>query len=374
MKLTCPYSGLPYQVPGVEFKKSSLIPHPFLSLDLNEVLGSMLPRFAREDLTQDETHLFGTYLLTKLPIESWGFPLLSKATPFYWNAFWLKNIQHLASTVKRLSGKKPKNLPTFRLICESQDDSINPLSQLKEWLDTANSCISEYYAPISEEALKRNKTFRANLSEEQFTSEEQCNAVIEKILRGSLSTPREKEKFPELVANWAAQVGDFPNSIFRTASGERKTLRNFWKEIIRNCFDLGTSGRGYTAILTSDVTIADLKELQEHCMENIPTGTLQSRALWEELGKLTEVIMEFKAPQNISDISIDILSSNDLASILEDVSHVAPIPSLVNDDPDAPRKEDYPSLSSFVKAKMVYKKEKELLEANSKELKAGEIK
>lgn len=372
MKLTCPYSGISYFIDGVIYRKIANIPHPILSVDLNDILSSYLPRFAKEDLNQEELHLFGTYLLTKLPIESWGFPLLEKAPLTYWTPFWLKNLQHLASTVKRLSGKKPKNLPTFRLICDSLDDSINPLSQLKEWLDTANSCINEYYAPISEEALRRNKTFRANLSEEQFTSEEQCNAVIEKILRGSLSTPREKEKFPELIANWAAQVGDFPNSIFRTSSGERKTLRNFWKEILRNTFDLGTSGKGYSAILTSDVTIADLEELQEHCMEHIPSGTLHSRALWEELGKLKEVILEFKTPARNSDLSIEILSSGDLASILEDVSHVAPVQTIENDDPDMPRKEDYPSLSSFVKAKMAYKKEKELLEL--KDLKDGENK
>lgn len=371
MKLTCPYSGIDYSVEGLTFKKHSLIPHPFLSLDLNDVLGSMLPRFGKDDLTQEELHLFGTYLLTKLPIESWGFPLLDKAELFYWTPFWNKNLQFLASTVKRLSGKKPKNLPTFRLICDSQDDSINPLSQLKEWLEVANQTINEYYSPISEEALKRNKTFRANLSEEQFTSEAQCNAVIEKILRGSLSTPREKEKFPELIANWAATVGDFPNSVFRTSSGERKTLRNFWKEIIRNAFDLGTSGKGYSAILTSDVTIADLEELQEHCMETIPSGTLHSRALWEELGKLKEVILEFKTPARNSDLSIEVLSSGDLASILEDVSHVAPIPTKENDDPDMPRKEDYPSLSSFVKAKMAYKKQKE---DELKNLKEGENK
>lgn len=369
MNLSCPYSGLSYSIPEYKFKRKVSVSHPFLSLDLNDVMGMMLPRFAEDDLTGEELHLLGTYFLTKLPIESWGFPLLDKAPLTYWTPFWLKNLEKLATTVKRLSGKKPKNLPTFRLICDSLDDSINPLSQLSEWLNTANSCISEYYSPITEEALKRNKTFRANLSEEQFTSEEQCKAVIEKILRGSLSTPREKEKFPELIANWAAQVGDFPNTIFRTTSGERKTLRNFWKEIIRNAFDLGTSGRGYSSILTSDVSIADLDELQEHCMEHIPSGTLHSRALWEELGKLKEVILEFKTPARNSDLSIEVLSSGDLASILEDVSHVAPVLTKENDDPDMPRKEDYPSLSSFVKAKMAHKKQKE---DELKNLKEGE--
>ncbi|MCY1413199.1 hypothetical protein D3C87_601150 [compost metagenome] len=352
MKATCPLSGLTFELPEIKFHKELSAPHPFLSYPLNEVLGFMLPRFSKQELADYELHLLGTYLVYKLPVERWGHPLLSKESFSYWTSFWLANIQSLAATVKRLDGKKPKDLPTFNVFSETGD---KPLSNLPEWLKSANQCINDFYAPISDEAHKRNKEFRANLSEEQFSSEAQCNAVIEKILRGSLSTPREKQKFPELIANWAAKVGDFPNSIFRDSKGERKTVRNFWKEIIANAFDLGTSGKGYSNILTSDVTIADLEELQEHCQENIPCGTLQSRALWEELDKLKEVIQEFKSPSRASDLSIEILTNQDIESILGEVSHLPHAPIKENDDPDMPRKEDYPTLSSFVKAKMAYK-------------------
>lgn len=362
MKLLCPLSGIRYEVGTFKLSnyKEQKVPHPFLSFPLNEVLGSCLPRFANESLFEEDLHLFGTYLISKLPVERWGNPLLEKESFSYWTPFWLSHIEQLASTVKRLDGKKPKNIPTFNVFSEGE---THPLSNLKEWLKEANLCINEFYAPISEEALKRNKDFRANLSEEQFSSEAQCNAVIEKILRGSLSSPREKQKFPELISNWAAKVGDFPNSVFRDSKGNRSTVRTFWKQIIQDAFDLGANGRGYSNILTSDVTIADLEELQEHCMENIPAGTLQSRALWEELGKLKEVILEFKSPSRSSDLSIEILSSQDIESILGEVSHIVPMKNQENDDPDMPRKEDYPTLSSFVKAKMAYKNSKATLKA-----------
>lgn len=358
MKLLCPLSGIKYEVGTFKLSsyKEQKVPHPFLSFPLNEVLGSCLPRFANETLFEEDLHLFGTYLVSKLPIERWGAPLLEKEAISYWTPFWLAHIESLAATVKRLDGKKPRNLTTFNVIT---DDGIAPLSNLKEWLASTNTTINEFYSPITKEALDRNKVFRANLGEESFSSEAQCNAVIEKILRGSLSSPREKQKFPELVANWAAKVGDFPNTVFRDSKGDRKTIRSFWKQIIQDAFDLGANGKGYANILTSDVTIADLEELQEHCMETIPSGTLQSRALWEELAKLKEVILEFKSPSRASDLSIEILSSQDITSILEEVSHVAPIKNVENDDPDMPRKEDYPSLSSFVKAKMAYKLSKE---------------
>lgn len=365
MKLLCPLSGIRYEVGTFKLSnyKEQKVPHPFLSFPLNEVLGSCLPAFANESLFEEDLHLFGTYLVSKLPIERWGHPLLEKAPLSYWTPFWLANIQNLAATVKRLNGKKVKNLTTFSVMSDKFQQGEAPLGNLKEWLASANQTINEFYSPISEEARKRNKNFRANLSEEQFSSEAQCNAVIEKILRGSLSSPREKQKFPELIASWAAKVGDFPNSVFRNSKGERTTVRSFWKQIIQDAFDLGANGRGYSNILTSDVSIADLEELQEHCMEHIPSGTLQSRALWDELAKLKEVILEFKSPSKSSDLSVEVLSSLDIENILGEVSHVAPKVNSENDDPDMPRKEDYPTLSSFVKAKLAYKNSKETLKA-----------
>lgn len=369
MKLLCPLSGIRYEVGTFKLSnyKEQKVPHPFFSFPLNEVLGSCLPAFANESLFAEDLHLFGTYLVSKLPVERWGNPLLSKADLNYWTPFWLTHIQQLAATVKRLDGKKVRHLTTFNVFADSLESA--PLSNLKEWLDSTNTTINEFYSPISEEALKRNKDFRANLSEEQFSSEAQCNAVIEKILRGSLSTPREKSKFPELISNWAAKVGDFPNSIFRDSKGNRCTVRSFWKQIIQDAFDLGANGRGYSNILTSDVSIADLEELQEHCMEHIPSGTLQSRALWEELAKLKEVILEFKSPSRSSDLSIEVLSNKDMEAILGEVSHVVPKINAENDDSDMPRKEDYPSLSSFVKAKMAYKNQKVQVK---EQMKAGE--
>lgn len=358
MKLFCPFSGIRYSLDTFKLSsfKEQKIPHPFLSFPLNTVLGTSLPAFANETIFGEDLHLFGTYLLLKLPIERWNFPLLEKAPLDYWIPFWLSNVEKLAGIVKRLDGKRPKDLISFSVHTE---EGLAPLSNLSDWIAEAHIALNAFHAPISEEARKRNKDFRANLNETEFSTEEQCNFIIEKILRGSISSSREKQKFPELIANWAARVGNFPNSTFRTSNGERKTIRNFWKEIIQNAFDLGATGKGYSNILTSDITVDDLDELQEHCMESIPSGTLHSRALWEELGKLKEVILEFKSPTKSSDLSIEVLTSSDIESIMGEVSHVSPVPSLLNDDPDMPRKEDYPSLSSFVKAKMAYKNQKE---------------
>lgn len=347
MKLTCPLSGITFHSDYLNHLEGSSI-HPIFSISLNTVLGKILPKAVNETLTKEEMHLLGSYLLNQLPIERWEGPLHNSKTSLSenWYPFWLKNVEALASIARRLSGKKPKDLPTFAV------QGFESLWNLKDWIILAHTCINQAYAPISEEALKRNKTFRANLLEESFATEAQCNAVIEKILRGSLSTPREKEKFPELMANWAASVGDFPNTIFKDSNGARKTIRNFWKEILRNAFDLGAKGEGYSNILTSDISIGDLEELSEHIRENIPAGTIQSAAIWKELSNLTEVIQEFRevpVPKKVQTISVsDLLGEEE----------ISPIPGNSKEeqaDPAAPKREDFVSLAAYMKAKLQYK-------------------
>lgn len=351
MKLKCPLSGIQWNSEFFPESNSFEVPHPILSLPAFKVIGRNLKLFSSAELSEEETHLFGTFLLSKLPIDSWGFPLLDAAPlSSYWIPFWLRHIETLSALVLRLEGKTPKNLLSFAIT-----EREAPLSNLDEWIRSAHISISEFYSPITPEAQKRNKEFRANLGDEQFNTEEACLKVIEKGLRGSLLSPREKDKFPELVANWAAKVGDFPNAFFRNEIGTKQTVREFWKGIIRNAFNLGNAGKGYANILTGDVSLADLEELIEHCADNIPHSTIQSKALYEQLGKLKEVIQEFRVPTSPKNLSIEVLSPEGISSFLNEVSHLPSRPKTENDDPDMPRKEDYPTLSSFLKAKIAYK-------------------
>lgn len=358
MKLKCPLSGLSYEASFFSGETGfACAPHPIFASDSNKLIGSHLAQLTSLEAKPQELHLFGTFLISKLPIEAWGFPLLEQADlETYWVPFWLQHIQQLSSTVLRLSGKTPKNLPTFRLIESYKDEGFKPLGNLKEWLTVANAAIDEYYAPITALAQARNKVFRANLGETQFTSEDQCKEVIEKALKGSLLTKREKEKFPSLIADWAAKVGNFPNTVFKDESGKKHTIRDHWKRIITSAFE--ASADSYSNIIVSGVTIGDLEELVEHCSINIPSGTIHSKALFDSLDAVKGLILEFRSPAKTADLAIEILTSGDIASILGEVSSVAPaLHNKENDDPNFPQRADYPSLSSYLKAKVAYKKE-----------------
>lgn len=356
MKLSCPLSGLSFEVDGFGSLKGKQI-HPLFSCSSKEVIGTYLAPALSGKLDSSEVHLFGAFLLSKLPVERWDSPLLSLASGNYWETFWAKHLESLSSAVLRIDGKEISRLPVFAVQSALSSEG-SPLGNIKDWLSELHLRIAEYYEPISDEAKKRNKVFRAEIGETQYTSEEECNALIEKALRGSLLSDREKAKFPGIIASWAARVGEFPMAFFTKESGEKVTIHSYWKGIIQAAFDLDPRSFGIGNILSDGVTVEDLDELLEHCQVNIPVGTMQSRALFRELEKVKEVINEFRPSSSGSmkslGASIEVLSSREVADILHEVSSVALSVQLKDTDPLAPRKEDYPTLSSYVKAKARY--------------------
>lgn len=356
MKSKCPLSGVTFEVPGFDglFTKGQ---HPIFTAPLNKTIGRILPIFAAGKLEPQELHLFGCYLLRHLPIDRWEAPLLELASLSYWEVLWNKNIQHLAAMALRIEGKTIKKLPTFSLLHDSHSGH-RPLSNLNGWIADLDLAIREYYAPISDEAKRRNKSFRAELGKEQYVTMEDCVKLIEKALRGSILNSREQQKFPEVIANWAAKVGEFPLAKFTKQDGEKVTIAQYWKEIIIATFETAPGTLGVARLLSEGVSIEDMDELLEHCMINIPAGTMQSRALFMELEKVKEVIQEFRPGSSgkavSPNFSISVLSDADILSAIHDVSPVAPAKPVVDADPLAPKKENYPTLTAFIQAKKRY--------------------
>lgn len=360
MKMKCPLSGISFQFSSFQTLEVKQL-HPLFSCKPKEVIGTYLAPALSGKLVPHEVHLFGTFLLSQLPVERWDRPLLDLASLEYWETFWAKHLEKLSSAILRIDGKEISRLPVFAVQCRASSEG-QPLGNMKDWLTELHLRIAEYYEPISDEAKKRNKVFRAELGETQYVTEEDCNRLIEKALRGSLLNDREKQKFPGIIASWAARVGDFPTAYFQKESGEKVVLAHFWKGIIQAAFDLDPRSMGVASLLSDGVTVEDLDELLEHCQTNIPIGTMQASALFRELEKVKEVIEEFRpsgagSTRNL-DISIAILSQKEITDILHEVSPVAPQVRKEETDPLAPKKEDYPTLSAFVRAKARYAESK----------------
>lgn len=357
MEIKCPLSGITYAVNSFLSLDTFSHPHPVFSVSTPALINSLLPKFIEASIFSTEVHLVGCALLNKLPIHSWDVPLADFSPRDGWEVFWQKNIQKLAVIVKRIEGKNIGKLPSFAIRAPKEGEP-EILSNLPAWIDDAHQAISEYYAVITPEAQKRNAEFRENLREQSYESQAYCEQVITRKLMGSMLSKKDEKNFPELIADWAAKVGKFPLSYFTKANGKKTSVKEFWKSIIREAFAASAS-KGYINLITSDVNQADLEELLEHCYEHIPAGTVQAHALFEELQGIKEMLGDFKGTQAVT--TMVFTGTPDLAALLgESVIHsteASPMPEKEY-EPGEPRKEDFPSLSAFLKAKMAWKKAK----------------
>ena len=346
--MKCSLSGLEYKVSFLSGSVSA--PHPIFSLSTKEVVAAFLPKFSALELSNEELHLFGCFLTSKLPLVSWDYPLLESDSLENWAGFWLKHVEKLAALLNRIEGKSLSYLAQFHVTLDVDGSSIR---NLPEWIKAAHDIINERTMPITDEARKRNKEFRANLGENEYLSEHHCTEIIKKGLQGSLLTKKEEKLFPELLAKWAAQTGEFPHTKFQLPNGRKLSIYQHWINILTKAFQ--KDGLGLVDLLCEDVTPGDIEEILEHCVVNIPNDNSHAITFFRELGKLQSALEEFR-PTGLSAKAIKKASSADLLSLLggDEVSPLAQPANIVNNDPNAPKKADFPSLAAYLKAKKAY--------------------
>ena len=331
MKVTCPISHISYRATGMACG-SIIAPHPLLNsaIPFKELKATYMLSWAAGKLTATETHLLGTALLLKLPIE--GTPQLPELDVETYSAFWAVHIERLARTVEYLDGRDFKYLPKLRMTGES-------ISNLQSSLTAIMDAAKTLWTPTSEEAKRRNSLLATNPtialkllnSRQELTRSYSDNsndaihaaATVEEILnrglKGSPLTRKEQKTFPALIANWAAQVGSFPSAVVTLDTGKKVSISQLWKGIIEQAFQKDITA----TIFTSDTNIGDVEELLEHCYTEVPTGTLHASELFKKLEVLKDILDEFKG----GDKPIQ-ASDSDLLAMLED----APAPVVTTSD------------------------------------------
>lgn len=303
MKVKCPISHVTYKTADL-LGGSFTAPHPILSqtVTFKELKVTYLARWAAGTLDETDTHLLGTALLLKLPIE--GKVEMPLVSPKNFHAFWQDHMERLAKTVEFLEGREFTHLPKLRIHNES-------ITSLKSHLTTLMDAARSLWSPISEEARRRNtrlandKTIsllelnsaiissrsRAADGYDEIHEKDTVDEILNRGLKGSPLTRSEARKFPTLIANWAAEVGEFPTAMVTLESGKKVSIAQHWKGIIEQAFQKDA----VVSILSSDVNIGDVTELLEHCYTEIPAGTLHASELFKKLEVLREVLDEFKS-------------------------------------------------------------------------------
>lgn len=361
MKAICQLSGLEFTASQLNFltanKNSKLhsIKHPIFSLTVKEVLDQLPFASHMGALHAEDTHLVGTFLLSKLPIAKWEVPLLSTLYPIsYWESFWLKNMQPLSQLALQLEGKTWKRLPQFNIYAE---DCIGaaPASNLADWIKETHSVIREQTQPISDEARKKNREFNAAITEHTYLSEAHCKEIIQKGLQGSLLSAKETKMFPSLLAKWARKVGEFPSARIQLASGKKVTIADFWESTLEKGFKL--DGTGLIDLIVSDITVGDIEEILEHCTTTIlQDDSVISMAFFKELANIADALQDFRSPSVATKRAISMSSGEELLNLISggEVSNSDNFKSLRQTDEHSPKREDYKSMKDYLAARREY--------------------
>lgn len=304
MKLKCPISGLTYQsednLPGCITQI-----HPLLSefTSPSYLAETYLPLWAAEQLDDSQTHLLALAFLMKLPLVS--VPILPHASIAAFLPFWNKHMEKLAKIACKLEDKSFTQLPKLRITPDSLQFLSNQIDDL--WTET-----NILFNPISEKARKLNKaSYKSAFLDSMEAApqigiydKDEINSIILRGMKGSPLSLRESKAFPQLVANWAASVGNFPLAYVTLESGKKVTIMEVWKNIIISAF----SKDGIYRILEDNVTLADCEELLDHCYSEIPVGTLHASELFKKLEVIQSVLEEFRSlgkPQKIEKPKFD---------------------------------------------------------------------
>lgn len=291
MKVSCPLSGLTYEVSFPHWGTSTA-PHPMLSMSAASLTSSFLELHSAQQLSSELTHLLALGYLTKLPLVSFE-PFTSKAHETM-HSFWLENMERLARIANRLEDKKfHRTLPTIRI---SQDN----LRNLKHWIEDIEGVLAGLSISIDSDKVRKinSASFKAELADKldssksiEFYSADEIQELILRGLKGSILTKKEAKAFPTLMADWTRTVAEFPSTKLTLPSGKRTTISSYWHTLVEAAF----SKTGLLELLTEDVNIADIEELIEHCYEHVSYDySVHASSLWAKLEELRNSVQSYK--------------------------------------------------------------------------------
>lgn len=323
MKLKCPKSGISYSV-NIGYGHGK-VPHPIFGLPTKALIMQNLDVFIMGKLSKTEVHLLGCALLNKLPI-IWERPLQeSVCIPF-----WKSHIEQLATIVMQHDPTKTAFLPKFKISAITED-----LSNLSIYLHSVDSAILEYN--------------NGNVKADYFR--DRTEETILRLLRTALAKAEKTKMLPTLMADWASDVGRFPDTRILVSEGLHSTLREHWHYIIKKVFSVSSP----VEILSETISLGDVDELIEHCEQNIDVGSIHSLALFRKLRIVKEVLAEFRSPAKLTNIQIAETNKNLVHALIDDASNFvqATETNKVYKDGE-PMRSNYPTLTAFTRAKLAW--------------------
>ena len=317
-KILCAYSGVEFSCEHLPLALSSReVSHPLFHVSKKKLLG-LAASWANGKLSATESYLTYLSLLHSTSLIEWRTPARyhDKTSSIIAN-----NMESLIHIVGKIDVIKH---PSFVLPHFAIGPDTNSLDNSYHWIQIWNQNYNDWSENIKDHSNDQELQRR--------------EAGLQKLIK---SSHKNIEDYPKILANWARIAGDFP-TFNVTIRGVKISLDDYWESIIIKCAKAET---------IFQVPENDLKELIDHCEENIVgDGSIYAIALMRYLRKGAEMQKNYLGLGDI-DLSRNSLTSYRILKPTESAED-ANIQNMIDTAPlSEPNKKDYPSLIDYIKAK-----------------------
>lgn len=325
-RITCSKSSIVFNVEHMPMGLSSdAYYHPLFSVSQKRLL-NLTKEWAANKLSPTEAYLLYLALLNSTDLLIWrsSARFTDKTISIIQS-----NMEHLIQIVGKINLIKHPHFTLSKIaITYDTGDLRNSFYWIQSWLHGYNEFMSDFIDVQKREELKVRVERREN--------------SLAKLIKDENATP---EKLANNLAEWAEDACDFPTyKIKHPLTGDSVGIQDFWKEIIRACVRedrIWRYGEG------------QVDKLIEHCEENLQeafAGTIYSHALMKLLRAGLKKIEDYTGFGDVDLMgkrtSFQLLNPNTSVEDANIIAAVQAAPAI------EPKRENYPSLGSYLKAKL----------------------
>jgi len=317
-KIICAFSGVEFSCEHLPFPLSSReVTHPLFHVAKKKLIG-LAGQWAAGKLTPTESYLTYLSLLHSTSLIEWRVP---------------------ASYTPKTASIVANNMEQLIHIVGKIDVIKHPSFVLPHFVISPDTCTLENSYHWIQIWNQNYNDWAQNIKDHSNDQELQRRELgLQKLIK---SSHRNIEDYPKILANWASIAGDFPTFTINVR-GVKTDLSDYWESIIIKCAKAET---------IFQVPENDLRELIEHCEENIVAdGSIYAMALMKYLRKGAEMQKNYLGLGDI-DLARSSITAYRILKPTESAED-ANIQNMIDTAPqNEPNKRDYPDLISYIRAK-----------------------
>jgi hypothetical protein len=316
-KYICCKSGLEIESSyfSIHMDQSMGMHHPIFNIPLKK-LYRYFPKWQNGELNNVDSYLYFLSLLDSTELVEFRIPASYHEKT---DSIIASNMESLFFSIGRIvTIRHPKfSIPKFAITKDTAS-----LSNIQYWIKDIEEAYDSFCNGL------RDQELRSKLQRKE--------SALERLIKNPALKP---ERYAHILADWAVDAAAFPSFSFTDPNGNETTIDAYWKQIILLCYQK-------ESLLS--IPESDIRELLEHCEENLELGSIQSYHLFNTIREGLQTIQGFYGTGPTAFQILDSESSNSL--------HDAQLKLMIDSAPTSkPLRTAYATEFAFLKAMMKYK-------------------